>query len=77
MTRKAKGVSSQIVKVQVALAGDPNVLIYNEDRSIQAQFPASKEVLTLMAGRVKAYFHSTLDENGLLGLDEEAPNQDW
>lgn len=68
-----------IVKVQLSLFTNERVrqvVVYNEDRSIEFMFDAPKDVLKLMGERPKAFFYATLND-GTLGLDEEAPWQDW
>ena len=69
-----------IVKVQLPLASNapkPELLVYNEDRSIQELLPASKEVVDLFdEDEVKAFFYATL-KDGNLTLDGRAPWQTW
>lgn len=68
-----------IVKVQVPLAysHDAEVLVYNEDRSIQQQFPYSEDLAEIMGEEPKKYFYAHTGLDGYLHLDEEAPAQDW
>lgn len=68
-----------IVKVQLSLyTSEPvrQVVVYNEDRSIEFMMDAPADVLELMGDRPKAFFYATL-KDGTMGLDEEAPWQEW
>lgn len=74
-----------IVKVQASLFStetEQQVIIYNEDRSITYQCPASDcptMVDVLDPGHPKAFFWTSLDEKGRLQLDPDdlAEWQDW
>jgi hypothetical protein len=68
-----------IVKVQLSMFTTEHVqqaLVYNEDRSVLFEGPAAKDVLSLMGEKLKAYFHADL-KNGVLQINEEAPEQEW
>lgn len=69
------------VKVQVAVAGNEAVLIYNKDRSIKYQTSKSEEVKAIkrmMKGEVKRYMMATLTA-GIIDLwpNEPIEEQDW
>jgi len=74
-----------IVKVQASLfstESEQQVIIYNENRSITYQCPASDcpdMVAVLDPGHPKAFFWTTIDEEGRLHLDPDdtAEWQDW
>jgi hypothetical protein len=68
-----------IVKVQLSLYTtevERQVVVYNEDQSIFFEMDAPLDVLELMGERPKAFFYATL-KDGTLGLDEQAPWQNW
>jgi len=70
-----------IVKVQISLWGfpadaPPEVLVYNEDRSVFYKGPLSKETAQLMGNSRKAFFTAEV-ENGRLKLIGNALWQDW
>lgn len=69
-----------VVKVQLSLettAEKRQVLVYdNEGRIAPYQADADEALLTIMAGRPKAFFFATLD-NGTLSIGDEAPWEDW
>lgn len=70
-----------IVKVQIPLETNmptPMVLIYNEDRSEEHQFPVSPEFIKAMKGKPKSFFHADR-KNGhfLVHLNKPAEWQDW
>jgi hypothetical protein len=81
MSALAKWKTNQIVKVQIAVAGDPGVLVYNEDRSVEfMQYgqDAAKTMLRSQGGKPKAYWHAThRRSDGKLVLDKLAEEQDW
>lgn len=69
-----------IVKVQQSIAtthAAPQMLIYNEDRSVTYEAPLTAPVARVLGARLKAYFYATIDGAGLLSLDGAAPEQDW
>lgn len=61
----------------MAWTDDPEVLVYNEDRSIQQQFPFDDDIKDLLNGELKKYFYAHTGLDGYLHLDDEAPEQDW
>lgn len=69
-----------IVKVQLPLAGSgPTmrpVLVYNESRSIEALIPLTSDLLEVMNGELKAFFHAHMEGTNLF-LDDPAPWQEW
>lgn len=70
----------EIFKVQVSLiqpTPEKLALVYNESRSVEGQFPASEELLDLMAGEPKKYFLGEVYEDGKVSLHVEVPEQDW
>jgi len=66
-----------IVKVQLAIMGDDDVLIYNEDKTVMEQFPRPRGLKTMMKGKIKQFFYAYTDKNKMLVLDRLAPWQDW
>ena len=67
-----------IVKVQVAQMGHGKgrlLLIYDEERTFTLQCE-SRDVLRLMKGRAKAYFHSEIVGKNVQ-INHEAKGQDW
>lgn len=71
---------SMIVKVQIPLAGDPQVFVYNEDRSVEVLWPYTKELRRdlrrHMGDRPKAYFDAYI-KNKTLYLDRVVADQPW
>lgn len=68
-----------IVKIQASVAttaGQRQVLVYNEDRSVQFQCPLQPDVESLLRGRLKMYAYATLDGT-ILEIGNEAPGQVW
>jgi len=68
--------SQMIVKVQMPLAGEPQVLVYDETRTKQGMFDVTPDIKRIMRGRAKAFFHATL-ANGTFDIGDEAPWQAW
>lgn len=69
---------AMIVKAQLSLNdGGQHVLIYNADRSITSQFPATQELIEAIGEDKKAFFFSVLRDDGILELGETAPWQEW
>lgn len=71
-----------IVKVQLSRAGSgPRrmVLIYNQDRSVRFEGAAEPDLIAAMGGRDKAFFHATVDADGILDLltGEPVPDPGW
>ena len=70
-----------IVKVQQSLttsAAERQMLVYSEDRiTVFGQFPATQEVLDILDGRSKVFFHAEVDATGRVTLRKEAPEREW
>lgn len=69
-----------IVKLQRPLAGEmTQVLVYNEDRSIQEMFQWSEKTIKLFFGKdKKVYCHAHARRDGVLVLDSRcATHPDW
>jgi hypothetical protein len=70
-----------IVKVQVSLATtEPKrrVLVYNRSRSVQWEDEASADILKVMNGKAKAFFHATVSKKTKrLEIGAETDWQDW
>ncbi len=71
-----------IVKVQVPLKltddEEPMALVYNEDKSIiEALVPLDERIVRLMAGRVRAFFEVTIDDDGEFVFVETLGEQGW
>ena len=70
-----------ILKVQVSLAtsrAHQQVLAYDRDRKHQWSGDVGDDVLAIMAGRFKAFFHAHVEKaTGRLVIDREAADQDW
>jgi hypothetical protein len=73
-----------IVKVQISQfdsEGETRTLIYNKSRNIEYEGPATDEVIKLMRGNEKLFFHANeVQEQGkpiTLKLLKQAPWQDW
>lgn len=72
-----------IVKVQLPLVTndpDPCALIYNASRSVEYMAPLSepfgKDLIRIMRGRPKAFFHAKL-VGTILHIGDEAPWRRW
>lgn len=70
-----------IVKVQRSLyssSGEERVLIYNEDRSFEAEFVMYEGLRSTFAtDEVKYFAHAEIDDDGELVLLKEADWQSW
>jgi hypothetical protein len=70
-----------IVKVQISIStslSEHQGLVYNKDHTVWAIFsPIPLDVVMLMGGELKKFFHAELNGDGLLTLDAEADWQDW
>jgi len=66
-----------IVKVQRAVAGEPAILVYNEDRVIQQQFPPTPELMRMFGDKFKMFCWAQLAPDGTLDIGQEAPWQNW
>lgn len=74
------GNSEHIVKVQLSITSSfvqRQVIIYNEDRSLHYQGSAGQEIVNLMGDKLKAFFHASLNEKGMISLDGIADPEDW
>lgn len=73
--------SKHIVKIQrpIVCSGEPEYLIYNESRSVLVQFAmaAMPELADLMGDNYKVYAKATLQDDGILVIDELVEEQDW
>ena len=68
-----------IVKVQLSLAssdGKTDVLVYNQDRSIQYMGAAWPELVEMMGGEHRAFFNAGLVDGDIV-LNEPTDWQDW
>lgn len=69
-----------IVKVQRSIKtthSEPQVLVYNEDRSFFLEEGMSEEVADLLAGRLKIYCKARRTGKGMIELGEEVKGQRW
>ena len=67
-----------IVKVQIAIAGHYQVLVYSQDESVLYQGPVTEEIEKLMNGKKKEFFHAHINDlDGTLILDKPASWQEW
>lgn len=74
-----------IVKVQLSQfdsEGRSMMLIYNEDRTIRYEEQATKEIVTLMQGEQKRFFHAKVVTkkkpfSRTIQIEEVAPWQTW
>lgn len=69
----------QVVKIQVPLDTNeevPMALIYNRDRSLNFQHPASDFGDLFINGKVKGYFKASFIR-GQLSIHEEIATQEW
>jgi aminoglycoside/choline kinase family phosphotransferase len=70
-------VSICTIKVQLPIAGDMSkALVYNEDRTINFLWPV-EDIQDIMYGRPKAYFSSTIDQDGQVTIESEIKELDW
>lgn len=66
-----------IVKMQLSqFPYHENVLVYNEDRSVEYESPATEEIIDMMDGEEKAFFNAKV-ENQEIVIGDLAPWQDW
>lgn len=68
-----------VVKVQISIestAPEALMLVYNKNRKVLYQAPATADVLIKMAGRLKAFFHAEI-RNGIIILEEEVEWHTW
>lgn len=71
-----------IVKVQLSLsttAGARQMLVYNQDRSVQFEGDAPPDIVAKMGDRPKAFFEAALGKVGELVIypDHQHPDQGW
>lgn len=59
--------------------GDYNeILIYNEDRSVEAQLPVSSEVIELIFNdEYKVYMLGKVGDDGIVRISGRVEDQDW
>ena len=70
----------EIYKVQVPLASNevpPLALVYNEKRNHEGLFPVTDDLLKIMKGRHKAFFHGQMQPDGKILFGQEAKWQHW
>ncbi len=68
-----------IFKVQLSMmTTEPHrqALIYNRERSLRWQGNASQDMLDLMDGDLRAFFHGRMDGTVIV-LDRRCADQDW
>lgn len=68
-----------IVKVQISIFTNEakrQILIYNEDRSVNYQEDADKDTIKLMDGELKKYFKATI-KGKIIHLGKEVGEQEW
>ncbi len=69
-----------IVKVQLPIDSigvfDGPALVYPKERRPISFVPVTLELQTMMAGRLKAFFHAERDGDGWR-FGERAPEQEW
>ncbi len=70
-----------IVKIQMPIAGENDILVYNKTRSVLAILPVTKEIKEFMGGDLKKYaWAKYADKHAKITLLEiiyEAPDQNW
>jgi hypothetical protein len=71
--------SRMVVKVQKPLMGAPDVLIYNEDKSVWALLPFEPRDIEALFGReVKQYWLADVPKKtGIIKLVKRVKEQDW
>lgn len=69
----------EIIKVQRPLftTGEPHVLIYNEDHSIEVMFPWGNEWEDVFGVDVKIYCEAHLDKKGELHIGPRVFDRKW
>jgi hypothetical protein len=70
----------KIVKVQLSIVSSEPVkqaLVYDKKHEWFGQFDATPELGAAMKGRPKAFFHATLNDDGVVQLGKEANWQTW
>lgn len=67
-----------IVKVQLPIAGEPLVLVYNEERSLFLQFPVTKEIKKHARGDVRYFCEAQINPvTQTLELGARVGEQGW
>jgi len=69
-----------VVKVQLSLYTNHNtaqVLVYNKNKSVFYEGPATKKIVRMMSGKFKAFFKAKKEKDGSLTLIKPAKNQNW
>lgn len=78
--RPVKKPTKVLVKVQQSIAtghDKQQVLVYNQDRSIFAQFDMTPDLKRALKGDLKSYWFATLRPNGELTLDRRTGWRTW
>ena len=68
-----------IVKVQLEITSshqNHRVLIYNKDRSVLWEGDATKELMVMMKGTLKAFFEAKIKNRKII-LGRKIPQQEW
>ena len=65
-----------IVKVQLSLMSNAQVLVYNKNRNKTHMGVAPKGLEKMMGGEYKKFFYATIKNKEFI-LGEEAPWQSW
>ena len=68
---------TEIVKVQVPVAGNGSALIYDKARKHMAQRKLMSHEKILMGNALKAYFYGAWSSVVGWGLSSRAPDQEW
>lgn len=69
-----------VVKVQISIMTSeemPQILIYNDDRTVEYMGDASQDMIEIMGGEVKKFYYAHLDERHQINIDGPAPYQEW
>lgn len=69
-----------VVKIQRSLNStteQPQMLIYNQDHSIQWQDDLHPKIERLLGGRLKCFALGHVDDKGVLAILGETPEQTW
>jgi hypothetical protein len=72
-----------IVKIQVPLATNMKeapALVYDETRAVTSTLPVTEELLQIMEGDLKAFFHAEVEEGeeeDTITIGDRAPWQEW
>ena len=72
-----------IIKIQLSLAGEPDTLVYNKDKSLIHQMgsrDAGERLFRqkgLPEGTVKSYFYASMTDSGLLKVGQPVEGETW